>query len=278
MNIKNAPSKNRLKKNSVLEIIKTTIRFFFPFLLVGIVWELAVRIGWITLASLPAPSTLIQRFWNLAFVRTIIWRHIGASLLRLITGYGAAVLIGILLGALLSLNSILHNIFEPTLNLLLSVPTIAWVPILLITLGLCDKTVITAIFISAFFPIVYNVMRGIDIIPPSVENAARMMGLQGTNLFINVFLPASMLSIINGLRLALGYAWRALVGAELLAALIEWGMGKMVFQARYFNDAAVMLVGLLVIGISGYLLDQIFLVGIERNTVEKWGLTRKKRN
>jgi NitT/TauT family transport system permease protein len=105
-----------------------------------------------------------------------------------------------------------------------------------------------------------------------------MMGLRGIALFINVLFPASMLSIINGLRLALGYAWRALVGAELLAALIEWGLGKMVYQARYFNDATVMMVGLLVIGISGYLLDQIFLVAIERNTVEKWGLTKKKRN
>ena len=257
---------------------KTIFSFIFPFLLVGIIWELAVKIGWITLASLPAPSALLKGFWDLAFVRKIIWRHIGASMVRLIIGYGLAVLIGIIIGALLSLNSILHNMFEPTLNLLLSVPTIAWVPILLITLGLGDKTVVTAIFISAFFPIVYNVMRGIDIIQPSTKNAARMMGLEGTNLFINVLLPASMLSIINGLRLALGYAWRALVGAELLAALIEWGLGKMVYQARYFNDAVVMIVGLLVIGISGYLLDQIFLVAIERNTVEKWGLTRKKRN
>ncbi len=74
----------------------------------------------------------------------------------------------------------------------------------------------------------------------------------------------------------MGYAWRALVGGELLAAMIVWGLGKMVFQARYFNDAAVMMVGLLIIGFLGYLLDQFFLVVLERHTVEKWGMTEKK--
>jgi len=85
-----------------------------------------------------------------------------------------------------------------------------------------------------------------------------------------------MPSIINGLRLALGYSWRALVGAELLAALIEKGMGKMVYQARFFNDPAVMMVGLILIGVSGYLLDQFFLVTVERNTIEKWGMSKRK--
>ena len=158
----------------------------------------------------------------------------------------------------------------------MSIPTIAWIPIFLITLGLGEKTVIAAIFVSSFFVIVYNTMRGIEMVDKNIVNAARMMGLTGPKLFLYVLLPASLLSIINGLRLAMGYAWRALVGGELLAAMIVWGLGKMVFQARYFNDAAVMMVGLLVIGFLGYLLDQFFLVVLERHTVEKWGMTEKK--
>ena len=119
-------------------------------------------------------------------------------------------------------------------------------------------------------------MRGIEMIDKSIIRAARILGLRGSKLFINVLLPASLVSIINGYRLAIGYAWRALVGGELLAALIEWGLGKMVYQARYFNDAAVMLIGLLVIGFTGYCLDQIFLITIEKNTIEKWGMSQKK--
>jgi NitT/TauT family transport system permease protein len=251
-------------------------RFIYPFLVIGFIWELLVRFGVITLVSLPAPSALIATFWRLAFVNGILWTNMISSLYRLLIGYSLAVILGTLVGALLAQKDVLHLLFEPTLNLLMSVPTIAWIPIFLITLGLGDRTVITAIFISSFFAIVYNTMRGIEMIDKNVVNAARMMGLGRIKLFAYVLLPASLLSIINGLRLAIGYAWRALVGGELLAAMIERGLGKMVYQARVFNYAAVMLVGLLVIGVMGYLLDQLFLSLLEKRTVEKWGMTAKK--
>lgn len=265
-----------MKNTNWFDMLKNAIRFLFPFIVVGLVWEILVQSNVIQLKSLPAPSTLLASFWNLAFIRGVLWKHFFSSLYRLFTGYLLAVLLGTAMGALLAQKQTLHDLFEPTLNLLMSVPTIAWIPIFLITLGLGDKTVITAIFTSSFFAITYNTMRGIEMIDKSIVNAAHLMGLQGINLFIHVLFPASLLSIINGLRLAIGYAWRALVGGELLAAMIEWGLGKMVYQARYFNDASVMLVGLLVIGISGYLLDKTFLSLLERNTVEKWGITKKK--
>lgn len=252
------------------------LRFLLPFLVIGLIWEALVRSGLIALRSLPAPSALLAAFWRLAFVDGILWTHLFSSLYRLLIGYSLAVILGTLIGALLSQKKILYDLFEPSLNLLMSVPTIAWIPIFLITLGLGDRTVITAIFISSFFAISINTMRGIQLIDKGILNAARMMGLSGFRLFAHVLFPASLLSIINGLRLAIGYAWRALVGGELLAALIERGLGKMVYQARYFNDAAVMLVGLLVIGVMGFLLDQAFLTLLEKRTVEKWGLTLKK--
>ncbi|BBB49495.1 ABC transporter permease [Pelolinea submarina] len=269
-------TEQKKKSISLSSKLKSSLDFLFPFLIIGIVWEILVQTGIIELRSLPAPSTLLAKFWELTFVNGILWKHLGSSLYRLATGYLLAVLIGTALGALLAQKPLLHDMFEPSLNLLMSVPTIAWIPIFLITLGLGDKTVIIAIFTSSFFAITYNTMRGIEMIDKSIVNAAHLMGLHGLNLFLEVLLPASMLSIINGLRLAIGYAWRALVGGELLAAMIEWGLGKMVYQARYFNDASVMLLGLLIIGITGFLLDKTFLTILERNTVEKWGMTAKK--
>jgi NitT/TauT family transport system permease protein len=256
--------------------LKNMFDFLLPFLVIGIIWEILVDTGIIQLHSLPAPSTLLVKFWELAFVSGVLWKHLFHSLYRLFAGYLLAVVVGTTVGALLAQKQVLHDLFEPSLNLLMSVPTIAWIPIFLITLGLGDKTVITAIFTSSFFAITYNTMRGIEMVDKSTVNAAHLMGLHGLRLFLEVLLPASMLSIINGLRLAIGYAWRALVGGELLAAMIEWGLGKMVYQARYFNDASVMLLGLLVIGISGYLLDVAFLTILERSTVEKWGMTVRK--
>lgn len=268
--------KENFKSKPAPKQIRGIIRFLYPFLLIGLAWELLVQVKLIQLNSLPAPSSLLIAFWKLAFTNGILWKHLANSFYRLCTGYLLAVILGTAIGALLSQKEILHDLFEPTLNILMSVPTIAWIPIFLITLGLGDRTVITAIFISSFFAIVYNTMRGIELIEKNTVNAARIMGLSGIKLFIFVLFPASLLSIINGFRLAIGYAWRALVGGELLAALIEWGLGKMVYQARYFNDTAVMLVGLLMIGFLGYLLDQLFLTVLEKHTVEKWGMTLKK--
>ena len=268
--------KANLTKSKLSTKTKSLVEFVYPFIVVALIWEALVRFNIVQLKSLPAPSTLLASFWNLTFVSGVLWKHLLSSLYRLCVGYALAVVLGTTIGALLAQKQTLHDLFEPTLNLLMSVPTIAWIPIFLITLGLGDKTVITAIFTSSFFAITYNTMRGIEMIDKSIVNAGLLMGLKGIRLFIYVLFPASLLSVINGLRLAIGYAWRALVGGELLAAMIEWGLGKMVYQARYFNDASVMLVGLLVIGISGYLLDKIFLSILERNTVEKWGISRRK--
>ena len=269
-------SERKQESQTAYARLRSTLDFLFPFLVVGVVWELLVRTGLVQLHSLPAPSSLLAKFWELAFVNGALWKHLASSLYRLAAGYLLAVGFGTAVGALLAQKQVLHNMFEPTLNLLMSVPTIAWIPIFLITLGLGDKTVIMSIFTSSFFAITYNTMRGIEMIDNSIVNAAHLMGLRGLRLFLEVLLPASMLSIINGLRLAIGYAWRALVGGELLAAMIEWGLGKMVYQARYFNDASVMLLGLLIIGLTGYLLDKVFLTFLERNTVEKWGMTVRK--
>ncbi len=249
--------------------------FLLPFLVIGLVWEAAVRLGWLTTSSLPAPSVIFSSFWNLAFVKGVLFQHLLASFYRLAIGYLLAVTLGIAVGALLSLNPRLHDLFEPLLGLLISVPTIAWVPVLLVSMGLGDRTVITVVFLGGFFAIAYNTMRGIEMVPRNLVHAARLMGLRGTRLFFKVLLPGSLLSLITGLRLGIGYAWRALVGGEMLSAMIEWGLGRMVFSARFFNDTSVMMVGVLIIGLSGLLLDRLLLRALERATVEQWGVLKR---
>jgi len=143
-------------------------------------------------------------------------------------------------------------------------------------MGLGDRTVITTVFLGGFFAITYNTMRGIEMVPRNQILAAREMGVNGAHLFFAVLLPGSLVSLITGLRLGIGYAWRALVGGEMLAAMIEWGIGKMVFQARFFNNVSIMFVGILLIGLSGYLLDRTFLRWLEMATVERWGMVRRR--
>lgn len=253
-----------------------TAQFVLPFLLVGALWETLVQSGLITLTSVPAPSAILARMWTMATGEGLLWNHLGRSLYRLGIGFALATVFGLLVGSVLAMSRVLREMFSPILSLLISVPTIAWVPVFLIVMGLGDRTVITAVFLGGFFAITYNTIRGIELVDRNRIRAARTMGASGPSLFFTVLLPGSAVSILTGLRLGIGYSWRALVGGEMLSAMITWGIGKMIYQARFWNDVTAMFVGLTVIGITGVLLDRLIIKRIERITVERWGMLAER--
>ena len=188
--------------------VQQLLEFVFPFIVIGVLWELAARSGFFQSTSLPPPSLLLVKFWNLLWVKGTLLHHLSLSMYRLLIGYALAVGLGILVGTALALNKTARDMFSPVLSLLISVPTIAWVPILLIVMGLGNRTVITAIFLGGFFAITYNTISGIEMVNKAQINAARLMGGgQGLNLFVSVLLPGALVSIITGMRLGIGYAW-----------------------------------------------------------------------
>jgi len=264
-----------MNNNSAKATLQSILQTIYPFLVIGVIWEVSVQLNWMPSSNLSSPSIILQRFIDVAFMDGILWKHFLSSFTRLVIGFSLASVLGLITGALLSMQPLLNKMFEPVINLLVSVPTIAWVPVLLITMGLGDKTVITTIFLGSYFVIVYNTMRGIEIVDKNIINAAHSMGVHGTKLFAKVLIPASFLSILTGLRLGLGYAWRALVGGEMLSAMIQWGVGKMIFQARFWNDTATMIVGILIIGFSVILIDQVMINYIEKITVYRWGMVNQ---
>lgn len=246
------------------------LKFLLPFIVVVIIWELIGQLQIID--QLPLPSQLIVKFYELTFEKDILIKHLSSSLYRLIIGYILAVVFGILVGVLIGIKKSISDMFSPILSLLIAIPTIAWVPLLLITLGLSDETVIAAIFLGGFFAIAFSTMHGIRSIDKSMIKAAKTMGSSELNLFIHVLLPGSLVSLIPGLRLAIGYSWRALVGAEMLAAMIRWGIGKMIYTARFWNDVKLMFLGLVIIGLTGLILDRLIMGIIEEKTIKRWGM------
>lgn len=271
-----APRRTRPLRHRWRGRLGTVAQFVFPFLLIAGVWELLVQTGVLSLSSVPAPSRILGRLWELSIGEGIIWRHLGRSLYRLSIGYALAMGSGLVIGTILAMNRTLREMFSPVLSLLISVPTIAWVPVFLIILGLGDRTVIMAVFLGGFFAIAYNTIRGIEMVDPNQIRAARIMGARGIRLFASVLLPGSLVSVLTGLRLGIGYSWRALVGGEMLSAMISWGVGKMIYQARFWNDVVVMFVGLMVIGLSGFAFDRLLIKGLEHATVEKWGMLAER--
>ena len=101
------------------------------------------------------------------------------------------------------------------------------------------------------------------------------MGADRKIIFLEVLLPGASVSIITGLRLAVGYSWRALVGAEMLAS-ISGGIGRMIYAARAFNDVNTMFTGLIIIAVGGLLIDHLVLGWLEKKTIEKWGMVKKR--
>ena len=254
---------------------KSILYFILPFLFIAGVWEIVARFGLVSATSLPPPGSVLSSFMRMIDNGSLL-HHLSKSFYRLAIGYLLAVGTGIGAGLILTLNRTLRDMFAPVLSLLISVPTIAWVPVLLITMGLGDKTVITAVFLGGFFAIVHNTMRGIELIDGTLVNAARIMGVSGVKLLTSVYLPGSLPAMLTGMRLGIGYSWRALVGGEMLSAMVEWGIGKMIYQARFWNDVSAMFVGLMVIGFSGFLLDRIFLQSMEKATVQRWGMLTER--
>jgi len=251
-----------------------TAETLLPFLVGGILWEGGCRFFDVSPQILPPPSLIAAQAVEL-WAKGALRQHILASLFRLLLGYVLAVTAGIILGALIALKSDIRRMSSLTLSLLISIPTITWVPVLLITMGLGDRTVITAVFLGGLFEMIYSTALGVENVNRRIVDAARIMGAKRTDLFFRVMLPASLSFVIPALRLCIGYCWRALIGAEILSAMIRWGLGKMIFEARFWNDVTVMFIGLLSIGLLAVLFDRVFLRRLERITIEKWGIAAR---
>jgi NitT/TauT family transport system permease protein len=201
----------------------------------------------------------------------IIIVHIFKSLTRLSIGFVLATVLGVPLGILTGMNKFFHTMINPIISLLMPLPTIAWVPILLIWSGIGDKTIIIAVFLGAFFVIIYNTNIGIKNIDQKLVWSTQIMGADKSTIFFKILLPGSLSSIITGLRLGIGYSWRALVGAEMLAAA-EWGLGYLVFASKTFLKINVMFASILIIMIIGTIMENLIMGLIRKKTIEKWGM------
>ena len=261
----------RINKDKIVNLLS----FLFPLALIAGLWELIVDLNIVSSSILPSPRMIIQTLWSLLTPEPVLLIHLFKSIYRLLIGYALGVLLGISLGMLMGSNQFLYRAFSPINSLLISIPTIAWVPVLLITLGIGDTTIIIAIFLGCFFPVVYNTINGIRGVERQLIWASKIMGANKMTIFLKVLLPGSLASIITGLRLATGYSWRALVGAEMLAAT-AWGVGYMIYAARAFYDIKTMFAGLIIIAMGGLLMDRLIMDPAERRTVERWGMVVKR--
>jgi len=202
--------------------------------------------------------------------------HAASTLYRVLSGMGLAVAVGLPLGILMARFKPIEHFFMPLASALMPIPSLAWVPVFILWFGLGNTVAILIVFYAALFPMLLNTWSGVRAVNPIWLRAAGAMGANERALFWKVIVPGASPFLITGLRQAFLRSWIAVVGAEMLAAS-DWGLGWVIFDAKEFLNADVMLAALVIIGAIGFLFERFAFGSLERATVARWGMVRAAR-
>jgi sulfonate transport system permease protein len=218
-----------------------------PALLLAL-WEALSRFGVAPPNLLPAPSSVLRALRDL-WLGGELWGHIEITLLRVLLGFLLGTAVATVLGALTGYSPLWRRILDPTLQALRSIPSIAWVPIFILWLGIFEASKVTLIAVGAFFPVYLQTMAGIQQVDRKLVEVARIHGYSGVALVRRVLLPATLPAYITGLRGGLGLAWMFVVAAELMGA--SEGLGFLLLDGQQTGRPANILAAILLFAVFG---------------------------
>jgi NitT/TauT family transport system permease protein len=247
-------------------------RAAFSVFLAAAVYEGIARSGHFPAALLPTLSAVGRALLE-GCLDGSLPGHAASTLYRVLSGMGLAVIMGLPFGILMARFRPIEGFFLPLASALMPIPSLAWVPVFILWFGLGNSTAIGIVFYAALFPMLLNAWSGVRTVNPLWLRAGSAMGAGERSLFWKVIIPGASPFIITGLRQAFLRAWIAVVGAEMLAAS-DWGLGWMIFDAKEFLRADVMLASLAVIGLIGFVFERLVFGSLERATVQRWGMVQ----
>jgi NitT/TauT family transport system permease protein len=244
-------------------------------LVAAALYEVIARSGTFPAALLPTLPKIAGTFAAELLDGTLL-EHASYTLYRVLFGLALAVTVALPLGILMGRIRAVESFFLPLASALMPIPSLAWVPVFILWFGLGNMVTILIVFYAAAFPLLLNAWSGVRAVNPLWLRAAGAMGAQEHALFWKVIIPGALPFIIAGLRQAFLRAWIAVVGAEMLAAS-DWGLGWVIFDAKEFLNADVMLASLAMIGLIGFVFERLVFGSIERATVVRWGMVQTAR-
>lgn len=228
-----------------------------PFCLLFI-WWYGARQGWWNPFLLPSPSLVASAFVS-ALREGELQRHILASLSRIVKGYGASAFLALIAALLCAWFPLLLEQLHPLLEFLRHIPPMSVIPMLILWFGIGEAPKIILIILATFFPVFMNALQGINGCDQQLIEVGKVFRYTRWQIFRFIVFPSAIPAIITGLRLGLGYSWRSLVAAELVAA--SSGLGYMILDAEQLSRSDVVIMGVFVIGALGAFLDYAFLIG-----------------
>ena len=235
-----------MKQNKKLKLVLLSILGLVLFF--GI-WECSVRFGLVSERTLCAPSTAVEKKPDGATIPV----HFLASIKLSLSGFLLAIVIGIPLGLFMGYYKVLDSLFTPLFEIIRPIPPIAWIPIIILTMGIGFNAKVFIIFVSAFVPCVVNSYLGIKLTNQTLINVAKTFGASRWQVFTKVCIPSSMNMVFTGIRISLGNSWSTLVAAEMLAS--TQGLGYMIQIGRSLSRPEIIIVGMAVIGVTGAIMS-----------------------
>lgn len=209
------------------------------------------------IVGLPGPVEVLVRGGELLADGTL-GEDTGASLARVLSGFLIGSLLAIPVGFLMGWYQVGRAVIEPWVQFFRTIPPLALLPLVMVTMGIGEAPKIFVIFLAAFLSCVISTYQGVVSVDKTLINAARVLGANSMTIFRRVVVPASSPFILVGMRIGLGAGWATVVAAELLAA--PNGLGMRMQQAQIFYDMPTILVNVIVIGIFGLLMDRLLLM------------------
>lgn len=227
-----------------------------------VLWQVATTVGQSRL--IPPPTTVAVMMydfafggiWDDAFSRTLV-ANLLSSAGRVYGGFLIAVAIGVPLGLLIGRIRLVRDLLDPMLQLLRPIPVTAWLPLFMIIFGLGGTSALALVALGSFFPVLINTIFGVRSVDPRLFEAGAMLGCRGPRVFRRIVLPAALPSIFTGLRLSLGIAWVVIVVGEMTGVPV--GLGAVIMDARQLSRTDLVICGMIVIGIAGFLSDRAII-------------------
>jgi sulfonate transport system permease protein len=217
-----------------------------------LVWELLARLGMLPPNWLPAPTIVAETIYQLAASGSLL-KHAGMTIARVALGFLLGASAGTLFGGLTGYLPVARKLLDPSLQALRSVPSIAWVPLFLLWLGIQESSKITLIALGAFFPVYLNLSVAMRHVDPKLLEVGKLYRLSSFQMVRRLILPAVLPEYIVGLRSGLGLAWMFVVAAELLGA--SSGIGYLMVDGEMTGRAAVILASVILFAIFGKVTD-----------------------
>ena len=231
-------------------------------------WEMVARLN---LAPgqffFPPFSTVVQEFYYLT-VSGVLGNNFLSSLTRVLIGFAAGSIVGILVGMIMGWKDIARKALNPIINILYPIPALGWLPLLMLWIGINEMLPITIIFICSFFPVCYNTVTGVRNVDKDYIQAARTLGASDMRILATVVMPLALPNIFTGLRLEAGMAWRVIIAAEMVA--IPTGIGALMMKAESLMRIDIIIVCLIVLAVMCLSFERFFAF-LEEKVTAKWG-------